>query len=125
MSGKKEMVNFIFEPWNTVVIHEIVRYDIQDLVQRQGLGVQAGQLGRGINWANGVAFRHSTIPATDEIIQEQLQGKIHWSYLAFALLPKYQRAFVIPEGNITIPIIDVSGNAIFREMAEWIKKLEL
>ena len=119
------MVEFKFEPWNTVVIHEIVRYDIQALVQLHGLGVQAGQIGRPINWANGIAFTHQTMPPTDEVVKEQIQGKIHWSYLAFAFLPKHQKAFVIQEGNVTIPVIDVGGSALFREMTEWIKQLEL
>jgi hypothetical protein len=37
-------------------------------------------------------------------------------------MPKYQNAFVIKEGNITIPVINVSNNTLFREMAKWIKK---
>ena len=116
------MVKFIYEPWKTVVIHEIVQYDIQTLVQLQALGVQAGQLGRSLNWANGIAFRHEPMPPTDEVIKEQIQGSIHWPHLAFAVMPKYQPAFVIQKGKVTIPVVDLSENEIFRDMAEWIKK---
>jgi len=49
----KEMVKIIYEPWKTIVVHEIVQYDVKMLIHLHGLGVQSGQLGRPINWANG------------------------------------------------------------------------
>ena len=116
------MVEFILEPWKKIVIHEIVRYDIQMLVNLQGLGVQAGQLGRPINWVNGIAFIQHTMPLRDEAIKEQIQGRLHWLLLRFAFMPKYQRAFVIKDGHVTVPVIDVSKSALFREMSEWLKK---
>ena len=85
-----EMVEIIYEPWDTIVIHEIVQYDLQMFVQFHSLGVQAGQLGRPINWANGVAFRQQSMQQTEEVIKEQLKGRIHWSHLRFAFMPKQQ-----------------------------------
>jgi len=119
---EKEMAEFIFEPWKKIVIHEIVRYDIQVLVHLQGLGVQAGQLGRPINWVNGIAFIQHSMPHRGEAIKEQLLGTLHWLLLRFAFMPEYQRAFVIKDGHITVPVIDVSESALFNEMSEWLKK---
>ena len=116
------MVDFVFEPWKMIVIHEILRYDIQVLVNLHCLGIQAGQLGRPINWVNGIAFMQQTMPLRDEAIKEQIQGRVHWLRLRFAFMPKYQKAFVIKEGNITVPVIDVSESVIFREMSEWLIK---
>lgn len=116
------MVEIIYEPWKTIIIHEIVQYDLQMLVHLHGLGVESGQLGSPINWANGVAFEHVNIPPTDEIIKEQIQGKIHWSTLSFAFMPKYQQLIMVPEGNVRIPVLELSDNEIFRDMAEWIKE---
>ena len=83
--------------------------------------MQSGQMGRQINWANGVAFAHSGMPPTDDVIKEQLQGRVHWSSLQFAFMPKHQPLIIIKEGNIRIPVLDLSDNVIFRDMAEWIK----
>ncbi len=116
------MVKIIYEPYHTVVIHEIVQYDLNMLVHLHGLGVQSGQLGRPINWANGVAFTHRSMPPTDDIIKEQIKGKIHWSSLSFAFMPKHKQMIEIPEGKIRIPILNLSDNELFRELAEWIKK---
>jgi len=116
------MVKIIYEPYHTVVIHEIVQYDLNMLIHLHGLGVQSGQLGRPINWANGVAFNHLPMPATEDIIKEQIKGKIHWSHLSFAFMPKHQQIIEIPEGKIRIPILNLSDNEIFRDVADWIKK---
>ena len=116
------MVKIIFEPWKTVIIHEIVQYDLQMLIHLHGLGAQSGQLGSPISWANGIAFEHHVMPPTDEIIKEQIQGKIHWSHLAFAFMPRYQQVITIPDGNVRIPILDLSDNEIFRDVAEWVKE---
>jgi hypothetical protein len=117
----QEMVKFIYEPWKTVVIHEIVQYDLQMLIHLHGLGVQPGQLGSPIRWANGVAFDIVAMKHTDEVINEQIKGKIHWSGLTFAFMPQHQQIIEIPEGKIRIPILNLSDNVLFRELAEWIK----
>lgn len=116
------MVKFIHEPWETVVVHEIVQCDLQTLIHLQSIGAPAGQLGRPINWAGGIAFRYNTMPPTNEVIKEQLEGKIHWSYLAFAFMPNHQPIITIPDGNIRIPLINLSDSELFRDMAEWLKR---
>lgn len=116
------MVEIIHEPWKTVVIHEIIQYDLQMLVNLNSLGVTAGQLGRPINWANGIAFNHNPLPPTEEVIKEQIQGKIHWSSLTFAFMPKHEQLITIPDVNIRIPVLDLSDNDVFGDMAKWIKK---
>lgn len=116
------MVEIIYKPWKTIVIHAIVQHDLKMLIHLHGLGIQSGQLGRPINWSNGVAFSHRVMPPTDEVIKEQINGKIHWSHLSFAFMPKHQPLITIPEGKIRIPILNLSGNEVFRELTEWIKK---
>jgi len=116
------MVEIIYEPWKKIVIHELIRYDLQMLIHLSGLGIQSGQLGRPISWANGIAFHHRPMPPTDEVIKEQIAGKIHWSSLSFAFMPKHKPMVEIPDGKIRIPILNLNDNEIFRDMAEWIKK---
>lgn len=116
------MVEIIYEPWKTIVIHEIVQYDLQLLVHLHGLGVEPGHLGRPINWANGVAFKYTVLPHSEEVIKEQIQGKIHWTHLSFAFLPKHQQIITISEGNVRIPILNLNDNELFKDLAEWIKK---
>lgn len=120
--GNEARVEIVYEPWKVVVVHEIVQYDLQMLVHLHSLGVQAGQFGKPINWANGVAFEHQAMPPSEEVIKEQIQGRVHWTSLSFAFMPKHLPLITIPEGNVKVPILDLSDNKIFRDMAEWIKK---
>ena len=86
------------------------------------MGVPAGGLGRPLNWVDGVAFRQAPMPPTDEIIKDQLDGKIHWAQLAFAPMPKFQPYILVKEGQIRIPIINLSDNEIFRNVIAWLKE---
>ena len=50
----------------------------------------------------------------------QIQGRLHWNALTYGTMEKYEEVIERP-GRIRIPIIDLSSNAIFQKMAEWIK----
>ena len=115
------MVRVVFQPWEEVVVHESIEYSLEDLVKMRSLGVPAGDLGQRLLWAEGVAFSHSSMPPTDDVVKEQLQGKVHWSAVEWALMPQYQNVIIIRETNVRVPIIDVSSNSILRTVAEWLR----
>jgi len=77
------MIKITYEPFKEVVIKEFTRYEeIEDLIfifaQLRASGVPAA-----LNWANGVVFVHSLIPpATDQLMEEFLKGRIYWSTCA-------------------------------------------
>lgn len=116
------MVEVVYAPWEKIVIHEAIKHSLQDLVNMQTLGVQPGTLGRPLLWAEGVAFDHDGIPPTDDIIKEQLQGRLHWSSVTFAIMPEYKEVIVIKETNIRMPVINVGNNPILRSTATWLKE---
>ncbi len=116
------MVEIVYEPWKTIIIHEIFQYNIEMLVNLQALGVPSGQLGSPIYWSNGIAYVHLNMPTTEEIQKEYLQGRIHWRNLFFASMPKYQSVILIPEGNVRIPVLDLSENDTSRSITTWLKK---
>lgn len=115
------MVKVTFKPWDEVVIHESVEYDINDLVKQNSIGVQPGGLAPPLRWARGVAFSNGGMAPTDEVVREQLQGKIHWSIVSWALMPEYKNVILIKDINAKMPVINVSGNAILSEVAEALK----
>jgi hypothetical protein len=115
------LVEFVYEPWKRIVIHEIVKYSFDTLVHLQCLGVQSGQLSPPLFWADGLAFKHVSMPPTEDVIKAQIKGKIHWSQLAFAFLPEYKQGVTLPQGNVTVPILDLTNNNLFIDLAAWIK----
>jgi len=116
------LVRVVYAPWEEIVIHEPVKHSLDDLVNMQTLGVEPGALGRNLVWAEGVAFTHEGMPPTTDVIKEQLQGRVHWSSVRFALMPEYKDVIVIKETNVKVPIINVSNNPILKTAATWLKE---
>ena len=71
-------------------------------------------------WADGVAFTYATMPASDDVVADQLKGKMHWASVVFALMPSYENAVVLQDTNVRIPIADVSGNPTLYAVARWL-----
>jgi len=115
------MVEFEHQPWKKIIVHEVVKYPIEFFITQHSLGVEPRGIGGSLNWADGVVFDIGHFRDTDDVIREKLEGKLHYSSVIYGLLEKYQSEFEVA-GNIRIPVIDVSHNKIFKEMATWIKK---
>ena len=114
------MVEFEFQPWKKIIVHEVVKLPLEDFLSRHSLGVQEGAIGRPLLWVDGIVFEKGVFRDTDDIIKEKLAGKVHWSSLNYGILEKYQTEFKVT-GNIRIPVMNVGNNKVFREMATWIK----
>ena len=115
------MVEFEYQPWKKFIVHEVVKYPIEFFITQHSLGVQPGGIGRPLTWVDGIVFDISLFRDTDDVIKEKLEGKVHYSSIIYGLLEKHQPKFEV-NGNIKIPVIDLSHSKIFKEMAAWIKK---
>lgn len=116
------MVKVTFKPWEEVVIHEVIQYSLEDLIKLQSLGVQPGGLTAPLQWAEGVLFRPAGMAPTDDVIKEQLQGKIHWASVTWAFMPEYKNVILIKDINAKIPIVNVSKSAILCDVARALRK---
>lgn len=116
------MVKITYQPWEEIIIHEAVEYPLSALLEMQSFGVPPGALGRSLMWANGVAFTYAAVPASDDIIAEQLKGKMHWATVAFAVMPTYETAVLLQEMNTRIPVADVSGNPTLYAVGRWLRE---
>ena len=117
------MVKVTIKPYNELIIHEVMEYKAEDLIKLHGLGQQAGALAPPLNWVDGVIFSFHGMPHITPIVREMLEGRLHWISVTFAIFPVYQNLIVIKETNVKIPIIDVSNNGVFKEVAIALKQL--
>ena len=109
------------EPWKKLVVHEVVEYTFDDFVYQTMESVQATGTGiRILNWASGVAFQAHVFPDTDAIIQEKLNGTIHYASVTFAIKEKFEKQVI--KDNATINFVDASINEIFNELATKLKE---
>jgi len=116
------LVRVTYKPWEEIIIHEAIQHSLDDLVKLLSVGVPPGSLGQALLWSDGVAFTHEGMPATSEIIREQLLGRVNWSNVRFAPMPQYQNSILIKETNVRIPVLDVSNNPILKAAAQWMNQ---
>jgi hypothetical protein len=64
---------------------------------------------------------HRHVQQSDIEEVEKLKGTLHYSSISYTIQENFQPEFKV-DGNIRIPVIDVSNNEIFAELASWIKK---
>ena len=112
----------MYKPYDELIIHELVRYKLDDLVNLNALGVQPGGMGKPLYWAAGLAVVTYSLPSTDAVVNDQLNGKAHWAHVAYAPMPRYESYIQLKENNVKIPVINASTNPIFNAAAAWIKQ---
>ncbi len=118
------MVEVVYQPWRKIVIHEMVKYGLDDLVKLQALGVELGGLAEPLLWTEGIAFSKSTMHETQDVIKEKLEGVAHWSSVEWAHMPEFKDVIVAEETKVKVPIIDVSSHPIYQAVSKWLKKQE-
>src|SRR3972149_11224457 len=105
-----------YEPFKEIVIMEKTHFTTPDDMARF-TSVIAGGKTAGLYWAEGVVFLYFPLPASTESVAKELieNKRVYWSFVGFALMPKYQPVIETKERMI-IPVIDVSSNAMFRKV---------
>lgn len=116
------MVEFEYQPWEKIIIHEIVEYPMEFFFTQATLGIPEGGVGRPLNWSNGIVFINTVVQPTEDVIKEQLKGIIHWASLYFGRMRKYQKE-IKRERSVTVTIIDLSNHSVFGPMAKWLKEV--
>ena len=116
------MVEFEYRPWNKIVIHEIIKWPLEQFLLTRSIGVQEGGLGRPLTWANGIIFDRAVMPPTPEIIKENLQGIVHWNSLIYGDLEKYQEEFPLPR-QVKIKVVNQSHTPMTRILVKWLKQV--
>ncbi len=108
------------EPWKKLVVHEIIEYTFDDLLNQTIESSQAVGTGiRTLNWSNGVAFQSHVFPDTYTIVQEKSKGVVHYASVTFSIKEKFEKQVI--RGNATIYFLDVSVNDIFNKLAIKLK----
>ena len=109
------------EPWKKLVIHEVIEYRFDDWIRQIEFSARSsGGAIPTMEWADGVVFSSANFPTTDATIQEQLKGILHWSSVSFAIKDGFEKQIV--RENVTINLVDVSVNVIFKELASALKQ---
>jgi hypothetical protein len=116
------MVKIDYSPTTSLVVHDVVKMDYDDLVRERVTpnGVMP------LYWGNGILFGFSPLPvASKRMLDEYLQGKVHWMEVHYSHKKDYEQIITLSDEQFPAPIkvrvIDVSKRALFKEFVEWLK----
>ena len=113
-----------YEPFKEIVIKDCVKFEkLNDLVYAFATLRAVGQ-SVSLNWAEGIVFVHVVMqPITDELVDEFLKGRLYYIGVNFALMDEYEPfvTYKSPQGEIAVPIINVSSSQLLSELAQWLK----
>jgi hypothetical protein len=113
-------IKIIYKPAKEIVILDYFQFSMEKLNQMFARIIQSG-LPISAQWAEGVLFIYfPLVPDTNELMENYLKGRIYWSSVSFALMPKYTSSIKV--GGIEVPVIDVSEHPVLNETAKWLKE---
>lgn len=123
MSSKEASPEIVIEPYKKIVIHEAIEYRFDDYVDLVLTGARAagGTTIPLIQWCNGIVFQVVPFnPNSEKVIEQQLEGIIHYSTVSFALKEKYDSEVRLALG--TLRMVNASANSNFIALADMLKQ---
>jgi hypothetical protein len=108
-----------------VVVHQVMESDskvifFEDVV-KQTLAKEIPVIPT-VNWIDGTAFTILYFPDTEDLVREELKGRIHYSALLFTKIP-YQSESVVNLGkeDIRVRLRKADNNPDFVDLVEFLK----
>lgn len=112
-------------PTEEVIIHQVLESDnkiifFEDVV-KQILTREIPVIPT-VNWIDGIAFAILHFPDTEDIVREELKGRIHYSAVLFTKI-SYQSEFVVNLGkeDIHVRLRKADDNPDFVDLVEFLK----
>ena len=119
-TSEENKIRIVYKPAREIVILDYFQFSMEKLDQMFGRLLQSG-VPISAQWAEGVIFLYfPLVPDTDELMEQYLKGRIYWSSVSFALMPKYSTSVKL--SGLEIPVIDVSEHPVLRESAKWLRE---
>ena len=115
-------VTFSYEPFQEVVVLEKNHFSSPEELARFTSIVTGGKLA-GLYWVDGVVFLYSPLSASPTVIAKELleKRKVYWTYLGYAIMPKFAPIIETKEKMI-VPVVDISSDSLLKGVANWVKQ---
>jgi hypothetical protein len=115
-------VTVSYEPFQEIVVMEKTHFSSPDELARFTSIITGGKLA-GLYWVDGVIFLYFPLSASTAVVAKELleKRKVYWSYLGYAVMPKFLPIIETKEKMI-VPVVDISSNPILKGVANWIKQ---
>jgi hypothetical protein len=117
-----------YAPYQELVVHEIIEQanpeaffeDIVRLALSSPVQVQPS-----INWIDGIAFFVAPMQPTDEVVRENLAGRVHYGSVLFTRTDfKPQVAVKIGNQDFTVRLRKANDNPTLVDLAAFLKEFK-
>jgi hypothetical protein len=124
-SGKSETLKITYAPYQELVVHEIIEQanpgaffeDIVRLALSNPVQVQPS-----INWIDGIAFFVAPMQPTEEVVRENLAGRVHYGSVLFTRTDfRPQVAVKIGNQDFTVRLRKANDNPTLVDLAAFLK----
>ncbi|MGD8544979.1 MAG: hypothetical protein PVH12_02285 [Candidatus Bathyarchaeota archaeon] len=114
-------VHIKFDSFKEIIVMQRNLFSSPDDMARFA-SVVAGGKTTGLYWAEGVVFLYFPLPAQTETAAKALveDKRVYWTFIGYSLMPEY-KAIIETKEKLMIPVIDMSSNSMFRQVANWLK----
>jgi hypothetical protein len=118
----KAEIAVTYQPFKEIVIMEKTRFNSAEEIARFTSVIAGGKLA-GLYWVDGVVFLYFPLTASTTIVAKELleNGKVYWTFVGYALMPKYAQVIETKEKMI-VPVVDISSDPILNAVAQWLKE---
>jgi hypothetical protein len=118
----KPQITVSYEPFQEIVVMEKNHFGSPEELARFTSIIAGGKLA-GLYWVNGVVFLYFPLSASTAVVAKELleKRKVYWSYLGYAIMPKFASIIETKEKMI-VPIVDVSSDSVLVGVADWLKQ---
>jgi hypothetical protein len=118
----KAEIAVTYQPFKEIVIMEKTRFNSAEEIARFTSVIAGGKLA-GLYWVDGVVFLYFPLTASTTIVAKELleNGKVYWTFVGYALMPKYTQVIETKEKMI-VPVVDISSDPILNAVAQWLKE---
>ena len=118
----KTEVAVTYSPFKQIIIMEKTFFSTPEEMARFTSVIAGGKLA-GLYWVEGVVFLYFPLPASTAVVAKELleNGKVYWTFVGYALMPKYAPVIETKEKMI-VPVVDISSDPILRKVAQWLKE---
>jgi len=118
----EQEVSVKYAPFREIVILERTRFSSAEEIARFTSVLAGGKLA-GLYWVDGVVFLYFPLPASTAAVAKALieDGRVYWTFVGFALMPKYEPTIETKEKMI-VPVVNISSDLVLKSVAKWLKE---
>lgn len=116
------MVEIEYKPVQKIIVHEIIKNTYDEFLDNFAIPQPPNVPPAMARWIDGVLFMFKGYPPSQEILQDNIQGTIHWELVNFTEKENFETPLMNPRTNGTLEVKDNSANTAVADFIRWLKR---